>query len=195
MKIGISRYLLLVLPILLFYSCNPENEQADDNGNNTNVGAPAESTILKLNFGGTWKTYNIPAPCLIDRGDCMGAWEEYLTFGLSDRVFFWLGDATFNDTTYHYSETNLFTQCEIPKVEVRTIGEALNDLEDFYGVPLYTIFSASGEGEFTVSNLSDEALSISWQGNLVILRTTLLDTAGVIPAQFIAVNNSYEDIR
>jgi len=192
--VQILKYAFLVASILLLWSCNPDDEDASDN-NNSNVGQPLANATLKLNIGGTWNTYSIPDPSFVDKGDCMGSWEEYLTFGLTDRVFFWLGDATLNDTTYYYSETNLFTQCDIPKVEIRSIGDALNDLEEFYGVPLYIIFSAGDDGEFTVTDLTDETLSVFWEGNLVILRTTLLDTAGVILAEFTATDISYEDFR
>jgi hypothetical protein len=169
--------------VVLVSSCKKDEEE--DN--------PSVAT-LKLNFGGSWKSYDLSEDTYLDKGDCFGSWEEQVGFGIWDGITFRLGDQTVANSTYNYLEDDP-TLCENASVSITAFGDIASDLEDHYGVPVYSIIDTNGDGQFTISSLANNKISMSWSGNVTIRVSTYYDVLQVIPATFTVTNEPYEDRR
>jgi hypothetical protein len=194
---SIARILCLFMVVVLVSSCNKDEEENNDSNNNSNNNgnsSPAGVATLKLYYGGSWKTYDLTGDTKLDKGDCFGSWEEYVGFGIWDGVTFWLGDQTAANSTFNYLEDDP-TLCEYADVSITSFGDIASDLEDHYGVPVYSIIDTNGDGQFSISNLANNKISMSWSGNVTIRVSTFYDVLAVIPATFTVTNEPYEDLR
>jgi len=190
------KFISILFVSLLVSSCNKEEQSSggNSNNNNSNNNPPASGTaILKLYIGGTWKSYDLSGDTHIDKSDCFGSWSEFVGFGTWDAVEFDFGLTTAANGQYNYAE-NSSELCD-PEVEIYSFDDILADLQNHYGVPVYQIIDTNGDGQFTVSNLSSNQVSVNWSGNVTIRSSTYYDVLAVIPATFTATNEPYEDWR
>jgi hypothetical protein len=192
------KFISILFVSLLVSSCNKEdNQSSGGSGNNSNGNNSANSgtAVLKLYIGGVWKSYDLSSETNLDRGDCLGSWEEYLGFGLWDGINFWLGSGTAEVGTFNYLEDSFDTMCETPEIEIHAFGDMGNDLEENYDLPIYDLIDTNGDGQFSITSLANNKVSITWSGNVKIRRSTYYDVLDVIPATFTATNEPYEDLR
>ena len=187
---SIARILCLFMVVVLASSCNKDEEE-NNNGNSSQAGV----ATLKLYYGGSWKTYDLTGDTYLGKSDCLGSWRESVNFGESDVVDFSLGDQTAANSTFNYLEDDSNNWCENADVTIYAWGDIGSDLEDHYGVPVYSVIESNGDGQFSISNLANNKISMSWSGNVTIRSSSWAAPLAVIPATFTATNEPYEDFR
>jgi hypothetical protein len=179
-------------------SCKKDEDNSSSSNNSSNTGGnnngQAGNAVLKLYYGGSWKTYDLSGDTHLDKGDCLGSWEELFGFGNWDGINFWLGDQTASNATYSYLENDP-GYCESAEVEIHAFGDIGSDLEDYYDVPMYDLIDTNGDGQFVVSSIANGKVSMSWSGNVTIRGSMYYDILEVIPATFTVTNEPYEDLR